>query len=73
MRINGEPLAAAIIKPLEKIQNKCLRKVIGAYKRTPRAVLEYKVNVPPLNLYMQISRYKRAGEIIRYKIERRIT
>lgn len=37
MRSDGEPLPKATIAPLQKVQNECLRKVTGAYKRTPRA------------------------------------
>ena len=35
IRPNGKALAAKIAAPLHKVQNDCLRKVTGAYKRTP--------------------------------------
>ena len=37
---------------LEKVQNKCLRTVTGAYKATPIAVLEMETYTPPLDLYL---------------------
>jgi hypothetical protein len=41
------------LKPLATIQNKCLRKVMGAYKRTPVAAIEREAEVPPLDLHIK--------------------
>ena len=49
---NGQQLPQSQIKPLEGIQNKCLRRIAGAYKRTPIAALERETNIPLLNLYL---------------------
>jgi hypothetical protein len=72
MRIDGKSLAITTISPLYKIQNECLRKVTGAYKRTPRAVLERETGVPPVDLYMEVNRYRRANNITEYKVEKQI-
>jgi len=47
------PPAASLIKPLKCLQNRCLRKVMEAYKRTLTAALERESNVQPLDLYME--------------------
>ncbi len=41
----------ANLQQLEKIQNKCLRRITGGYKRTPRAALEREAKILPLDLY----------------------
>jgi len=37
---------------LAKIQNKCLRAIVGAYKATPTLVLKTETSIPPLDLYL---------------------
>jgi hypothetical protein len=51
-RAAGKALPKGRIKPLEKIQNHCLRRITGGYKRTPRAALEKEAHVMPLDLYL---------------------
>jgi len=51
IRDNGEPATTSLLKPLRNVQNKCLRKATGAYKRTPTAALEREADVPPFSLY----------------------
>ncbi len=36
---------------MEKIQNKCLRRITGGYKQTPRTALEREAKILPLDLY----------------------
>jgi len=48
----GEKLPKARISPLEKVQNICLRRITGGYRRTPRAALEKEAHVMPLDLYV---------------------
>jgi hypothetical protein len=72
MRIDGKSLATTRVDPLHKIQNECLRKVTRAYKRTPRAALERETSVPSIDLYMEVNRYRRAGNIAEYKMEKQI-
>jgi hypothetical protein len=72
MRIDGKSLATTTISPLHKIQNECLRKVTGAYKRTPRAALERETGVSPIDLYMEVNRYRRADNTTGHKVEKQI-
>ncbi len=37
---------------LEKVQNKCLRSVTGAYRATPVAVMETEAHTPPLSIHL---------------------
>ena len=59
---NGQLQPKSRIKPLEKIQNQCLRRITGAYKRTPRAALEREAAIPPLDLYIDTAALKRASK-----------
>ena len=52
--------ARANVQQLEKVQNRCLRRVTGGYKRTPRAALGREAHVPPLDLYSDTVAMKRA-------------
>jgi hypothetical protein len=72
MRSDGKPLTTAIISLLYKIQNECLRRVIKVYKRTLKAVLKRETEVLPVDLYMEVNRYRRADNITGYKIEKQI-
>ncbi|TQS37845.1 hypothetical protein Golomagni_01665 [Golovinomyces magnicellulatus] len=38
-------------------QNQRLRIVTGGYKRTPRAILEREVEIPPIDLHMRTKAY----------------
>ena len=66
---NGQQLPQSQIKPLEGIQNKCLRRIAGAYKRTPIAALEKETNIPPLNLYLDTQAQQRVLKINNDPIE----
>jgi hypothetical protein len=72
MRTDGKSLATTTSSPLHKIQNECLRKVTGVYKRTLRAALERETGILPINLYMKVNRYRRVDNITGYKIEKQI-
>ena len=50
MRIAQQTLPKSRIKPLERVQNICLRRITGGYKRTPIAALEREAHVPPLDI-----------------------
>jgi hypothetical protein len=56
----GEGVAAGRLQPLKEIQNKCLRRVTGGYKRTPIAALEREADVSPLDLYADATALQRA-------------
>ena len=47
----GGPPPASLLQPLVKLQNKCLRRVTGAYKRAPVKTLEKDTAVKPLPLH----------------------
>ena len=68
----GATLAKCIIKPLKKMQNQCLWKVIGAYKQTPTAALEQEAAIPLINLQITIYTLKRSNSIKDYPITRAI-
>jgi len=52
VRNDGEPAANTLLQPLRTLQNRCLRNVTGAYRRTPTAALERETDIPPINLYI---------------------
>ncbi|KAI1002373.1 hypothetical protein K3495_g5828 [Podosphaera aphanis] len=53
MKSDGQPMAKSLIDKLGKIPSKCLRKITGGYKRTPRLALERKAAIPPIDLQVQ--------------------
>lgn len=48
------------LQPLVKLQNQCLRKITGAYKRTNITALEKNADIPPLLAYLKLQAYKHA-------------
>jgi hypothetical protein len=52
VRNDGEPAAPTLLQPLRTIQNRCLRNITGAYRRTPTAALERETDTPPIDLYI---------------------
>jgi hypothetical protein len=61
---------------LELIQNKCLRRITGGYKRTPRAAMEREAKVQPLDLYCDTLTMNRAlkdrGSKVKEEIKRTV-
>ncbi|KAF2174328.1 hypothetical protein K469DRAFT_648369, partial [Zopfia rhizophila CBS 207.26] len=51
-RDNGNLIVKNLVRPLQKTQNQCLRKIIGAYKRTPTAAIKREIAVPLITLYI---------------------
>jgi len=49
----GKPPPARLLQPLVKLQNQCLRKITGAYRRAPTKALEKEAAVEPLPLYVR--------------------
>jgi hypothetical protein len=49
----GQGLPENTLKPLQTLQNKCVRLIAGAYKRTPTAALQKETEIPPLSIYLQ--------------------
>ena len=58
MRYDGHQLPKSIMGKLQKLQNHCLRRITGAYKRTPRVVLEKEASIPPIDLYIRTASLK---------------
>ncbi|TQS36464.1 hypothetical protein Golomagni_03088 [Golovinomyces magnicellulatus] len=58
MRYDGHLLPKSIMGKLQKVQNHCLRRITGAYKRTPRVVLEKEASIPPIDLYIRAASLK---------------
>ena len=56
----GEGLPEHTLRPLITLQNKCLCRITGAYKRTPVAALEKDSNIPPIQMYTRTQAYRLA-------------
>lgn len=69
MKADGRPLPQSTLAPLIKIQNKCLRQITGAYKRTPRVLLERETYIQPFTLYAETITNQAAAESQRYPVE----
>ena len=61
-----------MLQPLKAIQNQCLRRVAGAYKRTPTAAVERETAIPPLDLYVDTIAMQRATEIEHHRVSAEI-
>ena len=53
IQANGKPLTSAVLTPLEATQNLCLRRIMGGYKRSPRAALEREAAIPPIDIQIE--------------------
>ena len=53
IELNGKPLAKSSLALLKRLQNQCLCRITGAYKRTLKAAMECKAVVPPLDVYIE--------------------
>ena len=60
------------LAPLAKLQNKCLCRTTGAYRRTPRAVLKREAAVPLLDVYIDITAMQRAATVQSHLVEEKI-
>ena len=49
---DGSTITPTKITPIQKVQNKCLRKILGTYKRTLVKALEKECEIPPLDLHI---------------------
>ncbi|KAI0997398.1 hypothetical protein K3495_g10785 [Podosphaera aphanis] len=50
-----------VIKPLRKIQNKCLKTITGAYRSTSQRVLKHETSILPIEIYLKYRRVRHAG------------
>ena len=51
--LEGNNPTNTLLAPLRKVQNVSLRKIKGAYKAASTASLEQKINIEPINLYLE--------------------
>ena len=62
IRHDGKPQAESLLKPIQRVQNQCLRKIVGAYKWTPVAALERECAIPPVPLHIETIALQRAAK-----------
>lgn len=68
VKADGRGIKGTKTRALEEVQNKCLRRITGAYKRTPVAAIEREVAVPPLDLYIRSLSIQRAVKVADHKV-----
>ena len=69
VRHDGEPSKDKLI---QLVQNQCLRRIAGGYKRTPIAALERETAVPPIGLYMEARALQYAANTASYEVTKDI-
>jgi hypothetical protein len=69
---NREPLPNSTIKPLQRVQNQCLRRITGAYKRTLTAALERETKISLIALYTELTALQRATTVRDHSVEAEI-
>ncbi|RKF79934.1 hypothetical protein GcM3_050030 [Golovinomyces cichoracearum] len=52
-RNDGGIMSNNMVNKFSVVQNKCLRKITGGYKRTPISLLERKADVVPIDIYIR--------------------
>ena len=70
--LSSKVLLKSALVPLAKLQNKCLRRTTGAYRRTPRAALEREAAVPLLDVYIDTTAMQRAATVQSHPVEEKI-
>jgi endonuclease/exonuclease/phosphatase family metal-dependent hydrolase len=73
LRGDGGAGAISLIQPLASAQAKSLRRITGAYKRTPIAAVEREIAVPPLHLYTDAGALQYAEMTRDYPVTKKIT
>jgi hypothetical protein len=69
---DGKAVKASVMRPLRMVQNKCLRRITGGYKRTPTAALEREADIQPLDLYIETIALQRAESTADHPVYRNI-
>ena len=72
VQADGSMITSSKTTQLKIIQNKCLRKIMGVYKRTPIAALKRESEIPPIDLYMETQAVQRAGATAQHSVTRDI-
>ena len=70
VRDNGGAPAKNLLKPLQKIQNQCLRRITGAYRRTLTAAMEKEAAIPPIQLHIETTALQRAAKMAPNRVEK---
>ena len=65
-------LLKSALAPLAKLQNKCLYRTIGAYRRIPRAILKREAAVLLLNIYINTTAIQKAATVQSHPVEENI-
>ena len=73
IRDGGEPATTALLQPLRTLQNKCLRRVARAYKRTPTAALERETATPPIDLHIDTLALQRSVRVADHPVTAEIS
>jgi hypothetical protein len=60
------------LKEIRKVQNNCLRKIMGGYRRTPVAALEREAGVQPVDIYAEEMILRRTQAVRNHDVEKRI-
>jgi hypothetical protein len=56
------------VKALRNVQNKCLRRTLGAYKRTPIVAMEREAAIAPLDIQLAEISLERATKVARHPV-----
>ena len=70
--LGGNVLLKSALAPLAKLQNKCLHRTTGAYRRTPQATLKHKAAVLLLDVYINTTAMQRAATVQSHLVEEKI-
>ena len=70
VRDDGGTPAKSLLEPLRKVQNQCLRRVTGAYRRTPIAAIEKEAAIPLIQLYIKTTALQRAAKTASDRVEK---
>ena len=69
---NKELLLNSTIVLLQRVQNQCLRRIIGVYKRTLTAALERETKTPLIALYTKLTALQHVSIVRNYSMEAKI-
>ena len=70
VRDDGGTPAKSLLEPLREVQNRCLRRITGAYRRTPIAAMEKEAAIPPIQLHIKTIALQRAAKIASNRVEK---
>ena len=72
MRSGSGTQAKHNLRKIAVIQNQCLRRVLGAYRRTPTAALERESVIPPIAEYIETKTLTNAARTTNHQVEAKI-